>query len=54
MSKLKEYECVNCGFRAWSIRNVAKCEKCGSVVLCTEPTVIVDKEGRLSKRERIL
>lgn len=35
--RLLEYECVNCGFKAWSLREVAKCKKCGATVVCTRP-----------------
>ncbi|GMQ56756.1 hypothetical protein AN1V17_11500 [Vallitalea sediminicola] len=35
--RLLEYECVNCGFKAWSLREVTKCKKCGAIVVCTRP-----------------
>ncbi|MTI49687.1 MAG: hypothetical protein FH761_17795 [Firmicutes bacterium] len=30
---LPEYECINCGHKAWSLREVRSCSKCGSTAV---------------------
>ncbi len=57
---LATIECVNCGFKAWSLYEPNNCPRCGATVVGTSPTV-TNKELRtmpledvieLSKRQR--
>ncbi len=36
--ELLTYECVNCGFKAWSLNEIATCNKCGATAVCTYPS----------------
>lgn len=46
---LLTYECVNCGFKAWSLREIARCHKCGAVVVCTYPSQEQETEENRKK-----
>lgn len=40
-----DFECVNCGRKAWSLTEVVVCEVCGATVVCTNPTVATKEEA---------
>lgn len=37
MSEFYELNCPHCGFEAWSLLEVTKCRKCGTIVDCSKP-----------------